>query len=167
MGRSAGLGCAAYRRPSTPCCIFWSNHISLAPAALLLPCPLQLDPGNVHALFNRGISHEKRGDQRAAIADFSACISLDPGNAVAYYNRAACYDAVGEFDKASGQAAAVLIMLRMVGHADGSLTASHCRLNAPGSALDPCTEVHCCCLPSPAGGGGLPAGAGCREVSSK
>lgn len=84
-----------------------TSTLLLPPASC--PAPLQLDPGNVHALFNRGISHEKRGDQRAAIADFSACISLDPGNAVAYYNRAACYDAVGEFDKASGRAAAVRV----------------------------------------------------------
>lgn len=62
--------------------------------------PPQLDPGNVHAHFNRGISHDKAGDHAAAVADFSACLSLDPLNSVAYYNRAAAYDALGQFDKA-------------------------------------------------------------------
>lgn len=60
------------------------KQVVLSLKALLIP---QLDPSNVHAYFNRGISHEKRGDQRAAIDDFTACIRLDPCNAVAFYNR--------------------------------------------------------------------------------
>lgn len=61
---------------------------------------LQLDPSNVHAFFNRGISHEKLGALTAAVDDFSACIRLDPGNAVAYYNRAAALDALGQYERA-------------------------------------------------------------------
>ena len=64
------------------CCAATLQRTLCSPAAAV-----QLDPGNVHAFFNRGISHEKRGDQRAAITDASACIRLDPGNAVAFYNR--------------------------------------------------------------------------------
>lgn len=62
----------------------------------------------MHAFFNRGISHDKRGDPAAAIADFSACIRLDPANSVALYNRAAAYDAVGQFDLAVRDNAAAL-----------------------------------------------------------
>jgi tetratricopeptide (TPR) repeat protein len=73
-----------------------------APLACLPPFPLQLDPSNVHAYFNRGISNDKRGSHAAAVDDFSACIKLDPGNAVAYYNRASCFDALGQFEHAVG-----------------------------------------------------------------
>jgi tetratricopeptide (TPR) repeat protein len=61
-----------------------------------------VDPANTHAYFNRGISHDKRGDPAAAVRDFSACIRLDPGHAVALYNRASCLDALGQYERAVG-----------------------------------------------------------------
>ncbi len=64
------------------------------------PNMVQLDPHNVHAFFNRGISHDKLGDPAAAVEDFSSCIALDPGNAVAFYNRAAALDALGQYERA-------------------------------------------------------------------
>ena len=56
----------------------------------------------MHAFFNRGISHEKRGSHAAAVDDFTACIRLDPTNAVAFYNRASCFDALGQYERAVG-----------------------------------------------------------------
>lgn len=87
------------------------------------------------------------------------CLHLQTGGAcLPPARRAACYDAVGEFDKASGQAAG----MRAV--------AAWCR-----SQRDSCSahalvagDLLCHCHlwpPSAAGGGGLPAGARRREVS--
>ncbi len=116
---------------------------------LLLPSSLQLDPGNVHALFNRGISHEKRGDQRAAINDFTACIRLDPCNAVAYYNRAACYDAIGEFDKARQAGSRLLWVICWSGAALLFCITPPDACSVPAFFILSCIACHC----HPAGGG--------------
>jgi Flp pilus assembly protein TadD len=59
-----------------------------------------LDSVNIHALHNRGISHERLSQYKDAIKDFSKVIAIDPANANAYFNRGCCYDTIGELDLA-------------------------------------------------------------------
>ena len=71
-----------------------SLPLRLPPAT---PAPMQLDASNVHAHFNRAITHDKIGMRQAAIDDFTRCLALDPTNAGAYYNRANLFDANGQY----------------------------------------------------------------------
>lgn len=59
-----------------------------------------MDSVNIHALHNRGISHERLAQYQEAIKDFSKVIAIDPTNANAYFNRGCCYDTIGELDLA-------------------------------------------------------------------
>ena len=61
---------------------------------------MKLDPGNIHALHNRGISYERLSKYQLAIKDFEQVIRIDPTNANAYFNRGCCYDSIGEIDLA-------------------------------------------------------------------
>ena len=49
----------------------------------------------------RGISYDKLGDRRAAIADFTSAVVLDPSNLGAYFNRGTAYDALGMHKEAT------------------------------------------------------------------
>lgn len=59
-----------------------------------------LDPNNVHAYHNRGISYDKLGHFEAAIQDFNQVLQLEPNNSVAYFNRGSTYDSLGMHDAA-------------------------------------------------------------------
>jgi TPR repeat len=61
---------------------------------------LALDPQNFKALFNRGFSYDKAGDQEAAIKDYTAAIEVDPQNSFAFYNRGIAKDRKGDFQGA-------------------------------------------------------------------
>lgn len=61
---------------------------------------VSLDPNNVHAYHNRGISYDKLGHFEAAIDDFNRVIQLEPANSVAYFNRGSTYDSLGMHDAA-------------------------------------------------------------------
>lgn len=59
-----------------------------------------LDPNNVHAFHNRGISYDKLGHFEAAIEDFNRVLQLEPNNSVAFFNRGSTYDSLGMHDAA-------------------------------------------------------------------
>lgn len=61
---------------------------------------IALDPNNVHAYHNRGISFDKLGHFEAAIEDFNRVLQLEPTNSVAYFNRGSTYDSLGIHDAA-------------------------------------------------------------------
>lgn len=61
---------------------------------------IALDPANVHAYHNRGISFDKLGHFEAAIEDFNQVLQLEPNNSVAYFNRGSTYDSLGIHDAA-------------------------------------------------------------------
>lgn len=63
---------------------------------------LQLESGNVDALYNRGTVYEKLQQLDDAISDFTAVLSLDPNHIKASYARGACRNLKGEFHKAIG-----------------------------------------------------------------
>ena len=48
----------------------------------------------------RGISFDKLGDFKKAVADFTTVIKLDPSNVNAYFNRGSAFDSLGQYDKA-------------------------------------------------------------------
>ena len=58
---------------------------------------LTIDPKNAYAHYNRGISHDKRGDFNRAVRDFTRAIDLLPSNADFYHNRGFCYRKKGDF----------------------------------------------------------------------
>lgn len=64
---------------------------------------LQLEPGNVDALYYRGTVYEKLGRLDEAISDFSAVLTLDPNHIKASYARGACRNLKGDFQKAIGK----------------------------------------------------------------
>ena len=53
---------------------------------------IQLNPNNVRALNDRGLSYEKKGEYDKAIADYSEVIRLDKGSALSYFNRGSAYE---------------------------------------------------------------------------
>jgi tetratricopeptide (TPR) repeat protein len=68
---------------------------------------LEVDPNNVSALYNRGVSRQNIGNFKAAIKDFTRVIELKPKFAPVYNNRGVCFrkleeneNAVKDFDKA-------------------------------------------------------------------
>jgi hypothetical protein len=64
---------------------------------------LQLEPGNVDAMYYRGTVYEKLGLLDEAISDFSAVLTLDPNHIKASYARGACRNLKGDFQKAIGE----------------------------------------------------------------
>lgn len=48
----------------------------------------------------RGISFDKLGDFKKAVADFTTVIKLDPNNVNAYFNRGSAFDSLGQYDRA-------------------------------------------------------------------
>jgi tetratricopeptide (TPR) repeat protein len=56
-----------------------------------------LEPYNAFALYNRGISNDRRGDYNKAYDDFSAAIGIVPDNADFYHNRAFCLRKLNRF----------------------------------------------------------------------
>ncbi len=64
---------------------------------------LQLEPGNVDALYYRGTVYEKLGRLDEAISDFTAVLTLDPNHIKASYARGACRNLKGDFQKAIGK----------------------------------------------------------------
>lgn len=63
---------------------------------------LQLEPGNVDALYYRGTVYEKLGQLDEAISDFTAVLTYDPNHIKASYARGACRNLKGDFQKAIG-----------------------------------------------------------------
>ena len=61
---------------------------------------LELDPKNVYAYNNRGLTKQSKGDVDGAIADYNRTLELDPKNAYAYNNRGLAKDAKGDYDGA-------------------------------------------------------------------
>src|SRR5260370_8752206 len=61
---------------------------------------IQVDPGNVLALINRGEAYRLKGNFDSAIADFTEAILLDPQNALAFNNRGIVQRSKAEFDLA-------------------------------------------------------------------
>ena len=68
---------------------------------------IELNPNDVAAYNNRGVSKANLKDYYGAIADYTKAIELDPNNAMAYYNRGFVknnlkddYGAIADFTKA-------------------------------------------------------------------
>eukprot|EP00887_Chlorella_sp_A99_P002068 scaffold21.g2068.t1 len=61
---------------------------------------LALEPRNMHALMNRGISLDKLGRHHEAVRDFGAVLALEPDNATALLNRAAAHDSISKLGEA-------------------------------------------------------------------
>lgn len=64
---------------------------------------LELDPGNIDALYYRGTILEKVGEVDGAICDFTDVLELDPDHIKASYARGACQNLKGEFSRAIGK----------------------------------------------------------------
>lgn len=65
---------------------------------------VKLDPMNINALYNRGISLYRLGEHRRvrtrqAVADFTKVIAADEFNSTALFHRGCCYEALKELDK--------------------------------------------------------------------
>lgn len=76
---------------------------SLEPSLADYNAVLQLEPGNVDALYYRGTVFEKLGQLDEAIGDFTAVLTLDPNHIKASYARGACRNLKGDFQKAIGK----------------------------------------------------------------
>lgn len=59
-----------------------------------------MEPENFLALFNRGVLHDKTGNLRAAIADYSKVIAQFPNFWTGLSYRASCYRRLGMTAKA-------------------------------------------------------------------
>jgi tetratricopeptide (TPR) repeat protein len=57
---------------------------------------IRLNPNNVRALNDRGLSYERKGDYDRAIADYSEVIRLVKGSSLSYSNRGSAYEKKGE-----------------------------------------------------------------------
>jgi tetratricopeptide (TPR) repeat protein len=64
---------------------------------------LQIESGNVDALYYRGSVYEKLSCLDEAIADFTAVLRFDPNHIKASYARGACRNLKGEFSQAIGE----------------------------------------------------------------
>jgi tetratricopeptide (TPR) repeat protein len=83
----------------------WLAHNNLAPLLVLqgkldeaIACSteaLRLRNDYVEAYNNRGIAHDRKGDQDLAIRDYAKAIELKPDYADAYYNRGNAHSAKG------------------------------------------------------------------------
>jgi tetratricopeptide (TPR) repeat protein len=74
-------------------------------AACMAGCskaPVQDRPTDAAELVSRGLLHAEKGDERAAIADYTDALRIQPANAEALYLRGAAYDRQG--DRASALA---------------------------------------------------------------
>ena len=61
---------------------------------------IQLDPNQVSAYNNRGITHRNLGDYNSAIDDYNRVIMLNPNDAEAYSNRGLAYQDKGDYKEA-------------------------------------------------------------------
>ena len=61
---------------------------------------IELDPRNLKAYGNRGVSKAGLGRYEDAIADYDWVIELDPGNAKGYHNRGNAKHALGRYEDA-------------------------------------------------------------------
>ena len=57
---------------------------------------IEMNPDNVEAYYNRGVTYHHKGDYDRAIEDYTKTIQLKPDYANAYYNRGLSYDNKGE-----------------------------------------------------------------------
>jgi tetratricopeptide (TPR) repeat protein len=78
---------------------------------------LALEPGNVDALYQRGVASEQLGCIDAAVADFSAVLRLDGSHAKALYARGACHNLQGDFARAVGGASSPIAVHVQLLHA--------------------------------------------------
>jgi tetratricopeptide (TPR) repeat protein len=61
---------------------------------------IRLNPTDVDAYHNRGLSYALLGQYEKAIEDYNEAIRLDPTMAGAYHNRGLAYQAIGNPKKA-------------------------------------------------------------------
>ena len=61
---------------------------------------IDMNPDNVEAYYNRGVTYHHKGDYDRAIEDYTKTIQLKPDYANAYYNRGLSYDNKGASDRA-------------------------------------------------------------------
>ena len=61
---------------------------------------IQLDPNQVSAYNNRGVTHRNLGDYNSAIDDYNRVIMLNPNDAEAYSNRGLAYQDKGDYKEA-------------------------------------------------------------------
>ena len=59
---------------------------------------ITLNPNNVDAYLNRGVTYGNKGDSERAMADFNRAIELNPDDAKAYISRGWAYYKKGEID---------------------------------------------------------------------
>lgn len=61
---------------------------------------VNIDPGNLNALHNRGICLQRLNKYELAVEDFTKIIETDKTNPSAFFNRGCCYDSLGLIDQA-------------------------------------------------------------------
>jgi len=61
---------------------------------------IELDPNNVDAYGNRGITYRHLKQYERAIEDYTKVIELDPNSAIAYYNRGITYRRLNQYERA-------------------------------------------------------------------
>ena len=61
---------------------------------------IQLDPNQVSAYNNRGVTHRNLGDYNSAIDDYNRVIMLNANDAEAYSNRGLAYQHKGDYKEA-------------------------------------------------------------------
>lgn len=97
-----------YSSPGAPAAPTVAAAGTLEPSLEDYNTVLQLEPGNVDALYYRGTVYEKLGRLDEAISDFTAVLTLDPNHIKASYARGACRNLKGDFQKAIGETGARL-----------------------------------------------------------
>lgn len=61
---------------------------------------IDMNPDNVEAYYNRGVTYHHKGDYDRAIEDYTKTIQLKPDYTNAYYNRGLSFDNKGASDRA-------------------------------------------------------------------